>query len=267
MSTYALPLQDARRQDTLRGPLLVSLILHASLLGVMVVYKMIGFQFGGRGQSWGTNGAVKMGAVASLPGVPLPTPMITTPSTVATENTGLYKTEPKPKEEPPPDAQPIPKFKDAVKPEKLERVNKHIQKADIIPPPNAIPYGQTGPPTMSYTTMVTSAGQGGVAMGQGNSFGQRYAWYVASMRSRISANWLMATVSANIASAPRAYLTFEILRDGTVTNVQITQSSGIPEVDRSALRAILASNPLPPLPPDYSGQSVNVEFYFDFHRQ
>ena len=68
-------------------------------------------------------------------------------------------------------------------------------------------------------------------------------------------------------SAPRVYLTFEILRDGTVTNVQITQSSGIPEVDRSALRAILASNPLPALPPDYSGGSVNVQFYFDFHRQ
>ena len=267
MSTYVLPLQTGRSQATLRGPLLVSLILHGSLFGAMVVYKMIGFHFGGRGQSWGTEGAVKMGAVASLPGVPLPTPLVTTPTTVATENTGLYKTEPKPKEEPPPDAQQIPKFKDAVKPEKLERVNKRIQKTEVIPPPNAIPYGQTGPPTMSYTTIATAAGPGGVAMGQANSFGSRYAYYVASMRSRISANWLMSTVSPNITSAPRTYLTFEILRDGTVTNVQITQSSGIAEVDRSALRAILASNPLPPLPPDYSGQSVNVEFYFDFHRQ
>ena len=87
------------------------------------------------------------------------------------------------------------------------------------------------------------------------------------MRARVSANWLMATVSPNIVSAPRAYLTFEIMHDGTVNNVQITQSSGIPEVDRSALRAILASNPLPPLPADYSGGSVKVEFYFDFHRQ
>jgi TonB family protein len=86
------------------------------------------------------------------------------------------------------------------------------------------------------------------------------------MRARISANWLMATVSPNIVSAPRTYVTFEILRDGTVNNVQVTQSSGIPEVDRSALRAILASNPLPPLPPDYSGGSVGVQFYFDFHR-
>lgn len=154
-----------------------------------------------------------------------------------------------------------------MKPEKLERVNKRIHKTEEVPPDNAVPYGQTGAPTMSYTQMVTSAGTGGVAMGEGNSFGQRYAWYVASMRARISANWLMATVSSNIASAPRAYLTFEISHDGTVTDVQITQSSGIAEVDRSALRAILASNPLPPLPTDYTGRSIHVEFYFDFHRQ
>ena len=266
MGTHVIALMD-ERHDNLRGTVLLSLILHAVLFVVLVTYTMLGFHLGGRGQEWGTEGAIRMGAVSTLPGVPLPAPMLTTPSQVATQNTGLYKTEPQPKEEPPPEAQQIPKFKDAVKPEKLERVNKRIQKAEIIPPPNAIPYGQTGPPTMSYTTMVTSAGPGGVAMGQGNSFGQRYAWYVASMRSRISANWLMATVSPNIASAPRTYLTFEILRDGTVNNVQITQSSGIPEVDRSALRAILASNPLPALPPDYAGQSVNVEFYFDFHRQ
>ena len=120
---------------------------------------------------------------------------------------------------------------------------------------------------MSYTQVVTAAGTGGVAMGEGNAFGQQYAWYVAAMRARISANWLLATISPNIASAPRVYLTFQILRDGTVNNVQITQSSGIPEVDRSAFRAILASNPLPALPPGYSGGSVNVQFYFDFHRQ
>jgi periplasmic protein TonB len=86
------------------------------------------------------------------------------------------------------------------------------------------------------------------------------------VRNRISSNWLLATISPSILTAPRVYVTFEIQRDGTITNVQITQSSGIPEVDRSALRAVLASNPLAPLPPDYSGSTVKVEFYFDFHR-
>ena len=267
MSTYVLTFSD-EPQETLRGTLLLSMILHAVALVILVTYTLIGFHLGTSGPTWGAQDATRMGAVASLPGIPLPTPMLTTHSAVATQNTGLYKTEPQPKEEPPPEAQEIPKFKEAVKPEKLERVNKRIQpKTEQESPPNAIPFGETGPPTMNYAQVVTSAGTGGVALGEGNSFGQMYGYYVASMRARISANWLLSTISPNIVSAPRSYMTFDILRDGTITNVQITQSSGIPEVDRSALRAILASNPLPPLPRDYSGASVGVQFYFDFHRQ
>lgn len=265
MSAQVLAISNLHR-DNLRGTLLISLILHVVLFVFAVTYTLLHFHLGGSGQSWGTNGAVQMGAVAFLPGVPLPTPMLTTLSHVATQNTGLTQTEPQPKEEPPPEAQQIPKFKEAVKPEKPERVNKRIQKAEVVPPDNAIPYGESGAPTMNYTQVVTPAGEGGVRLGEANSFGQRYGYYVTSLRNRISSNWLMLTISPNIVTAPRTYLTFEILRDGTVTNVQITQSSGIPEVDRSALRAILASNPLPPLPGDYSGGSVNVSIYFDFHR-
>jgi protein TonB len=266
MSTHVLTLSDQRREH-LRGALLLSLILHGALFVAAVTYTLIGFHFVGGGPSWGAADATHVGAVSSLPGIPLPAPLVTSRSTVATQNTGIHQTEPQPKEAPAPEAQAIPKFKDAVKPEKLERPNKRINKTEEAPAPNAVPYGESGLPQMSYTQMVTSAGSGGVALGAGNAFGQRYAYYVAAMRARISANWLLSMVSPGIVSAPRVYLTFQIARDGTINDVQITQSSGIPEVDRSALRAVLASNPLPPLPSDYSGGSVGVQFYFDFHRQ
>ena len=118
--------------------------VHFVLFVVLVTYTMIGFHLGGGGRSWGTEGATRVGAVTSLPGVPLPTPLLTTPSTVATQNTGVAKTEPQPKETPPPEAQQIPKFKDAVKPEKLERVNKRIHKTEEQPPDNVVPYGLSG---------------------------------------------------------------------------------------------------------------------------
>jgi TonB family protein len=119
---------------------------------------------------------------------------------------------------------------------------------------------------MSYTQMASGAGEGGLSFGEGGDFGERYGWYVASVRNRISSNWLLSTISPSILRAPRLYMTFTILRDGTVTNVEITQSSGLPEVDRSALRAVLASNPLPALPSDYAGNRVKVNLYFDFRR-
>ena len=118
MGTHLMVMVDERR-DNMRGALLVSLILHGALFVVLVTYTLLGFHLGGGGQSWGTQGATRMGAVSSLPGIPLPSPMVTTPSQVATQNTGVYKTEPQPKEPPPPDAEQLPKFKDSVKPEKL----------------------------------------------------------------------------------------------------------------------------------------------------
>jgi protein TonB len=192
--------------------------------------------------------------------------MLTTHNTLASDNPGLHQTELPSKAEPAPKAVEIPKFKESVKPEKAERVNTHIQKEKPVYAENAVPYGLGGQPSMSYTQIASGAGEGGLSFGEGGDFGERYGWYVASVRNRISGNWLLSTISPSILTAPRLYMTFTILRDGTVTNPEITQSSGFAEVDRSALRAVLASNPLPALPSDYPGNRVKVNLYFDFHR-
>jgi TonB family protein len=82
---------------------------------------------------------------------------------------------------------------------------------------------------------------------------------VESVRRRISSNWLLSTVDPYVKWAPRAVITFEVTRDGTVLNTQMLQSSGVASVDRSALRAIRDSSPLDRLPSDYRGGKVAVE--------
>jgi protein TonB len=265
MDAVTFPLV-ADQRESLRGTLLLSLVLHGLLFVFALVYTKLGVHFGGGwGASWGQGGVTQVTAVSSLPGVPLPAPMLATPNTVATENPGLYQEEPQARPEPTPRAAEIPKFKQALKPEESLRINKRIQKEPPVTPENAIPFGEGGKPSMSYSQFVNTAGEGGLSFGGGN-FGDRYGWYVAAVRNRISSNWLLATISPSLLSAPRVYIDFDILRDGIVTDVRIKQSSGVPEVDRSALRAILASSPLGPLPADYSGGRVSVEFYFDFRR-
>jgi TonB family protein len=111
-----------------------------------------------------------------------------------------------------------------------------------------------------------TGGAGGLSLGAGGAFGHRYPWYVGSVRRRISSNWLLSTVDPYVKWAPRAVITFEVTRDGTVLNTQMLQSSGVPSVDRSALRAIRNSSPLDRLPSDYRGGKVAVEFWFDFRR-
>jgi TonB family protein len=109
--------------------------------------------------------------------------------------------------------------------------------------------------------------QAGMSMGgSGGGFGQRYPWFVDAVRRRISSNWLQSTVNPTVQWAPRAIVDFEILRDGTITNIQLMESSGDPSVDASAIRAIHASSPVNGLPGDYQGSYVSVEFWFDFKR-
>lgn len=254
------------RRESLRGSVLASIGLHVALAAGVIGYAGVNWRHSpGWGNPWGKGSSARVNVVTSLPGVPLPAPMRATPNTLATQNPGLYQTPPKPKPETPPKAEPIPKFQDAIKPEKPLRINKRIQKEQLTPPPNAIPYGAGGRPSMSYGQIVNQEGEGAIGFGEGN-FGEQYGWYVDAARNRISSNWLMATVSPTITSARRVYVQFDVQRDGTITNVKLTQSSGVAEVDRSALRAVEASNPLGPLPPGYSGSKVSVDFYFDFQR-
>jgi TonB family protein len=267
MNTPAISIIVDARRERLGGTLAFSAVMHVLLFLLLVGYTTLGSPFGGGwGKDWGSGRSTRIGAVASLPGVPLPAPMLTTHNTLASNNPGLHQTEPPPKVEPAPKAVEIPKFKASVKPEKAERINTHIQKEKPVYAENAVPYGLGGQPSMSYTQIVSGAGEGGLSFGEGGDFGERYGWYVASVRNRISGNWLLSTISPNILKAPRLYMTFTVLRDGTITDVEITQSSGLPEVDRSALRAVLASNPLPTLPSDYAGNRVKVNLYFDFRR-
>ncbi|MGH9772665.1 MAG: energy transducer TonB, partial [Candidatus Acidiferrales bacterium] len=97
-------------------------------------------------------------------------------------------------------------------------------------------------------------------------FASRFAWYVQAVQRRISSNWIQSTVDPSISSAPRVIVTFTILRNGTITNIQFQQRSNDSSVDNSALRAVQASSPVQQLPPGYSGSAVNVQFWFDFHR-
>ncbi len=59
---------------------------------------------------------------------------------------------------------------------------------------------------------------------------------------------------------------FDISRSGSPSNVRIEQSSGIPSLDLSAVRALQRIDTFGPLPQGYNGNYVSVEFWFDYRR-
>lgn len=252
-------------EQGLGRPLTFSLLFHGGLLTLLTIS---GF-YSHRGDLWGgPGGAITVGLVGSVPGVPMPRPEVETTSRVVDESKGLYKSEPAPKVQPPPDATPIPKF-ERNKPPKYNTRPSKVLENPAAPPENAVPYGGGGAPTVPYTSFSMGAGtQGGLGFSGagGGNFGSKFPWYVEAVQRRVSGNWLQSSVDPRISFAPRVVATFDILRNGTVTNIQITKSSGNSSVDTSAVRAIRDSSPLQGLPNDYSGSKVSVEFWFDFKR-
>lgn len=257
----------------------MAVLLHA-VLGVLLVITEF---YAPPVQNWGSagGGSVKVGLVGSVPQIPLPRPELETPSRVVDETRGLYKEEPPEVKTPPPDAIPIAKIphikpprpskeETATPPRPQPSHPSKILENPTPPPPNAVPYGKGGTPTVPVTSFALGAGntQAGISFngpsGSGN-FGSLYSWYVEAVQRRISSNWLQSTVDPSVGWAPRVVVTFDILGNGTVTNIQITKSSNNYSVDTSAVRAVRESSPLDRLPGGYS--KVGVEFWFDYKRQ
>lgn len=250
--------------DSLKGPLAWSLAFHAALAGSLVLSTF----YSHRGELWGGpgGGAITIGLVGSLPGVPLPRPETMTPSRVVDLTRGLYQAEPKAKEPESP-AKPIPEFERNRPPRYVTRPSRVLEN-ETPPPAGAIPYGQGGTPTLPYTQFTMGAGTGaGLGFsGPGGEFGARFPWYVEAVRRRISGNWLLSTIDPGVRWAPRVVVTFQVLRDGSVVNIQLLRSSAIASVDNAAVRAVRDSSPLERLPSEYTGSYVQVEFWFDFRR-
>jgi TonB family protein len=256
---------------SLKKPFFWSLAFHVAIFGSLAVSTI----FSHRGDMWassGGGGAVSVGLVAKLPGVTLPRPEAVTQSQVVDTTKGLYKSEPPPKPEPvAPDVQKIPEFKKEKAPHIVSRPSKVFE--DKTPPPtNAVPYGGGGAPALPYSSSGAFAMNGPTQAGMGfggpggGDFAGRFAAYVTGVQNRISSNWLQSSIDPSVRWAPRATFTFQIMRDGTVANIQMIQSSGNRSVDNSMLRAIQSSNPMSALPSNYSGSSVAVTFDFDFRR-
>ncbi len=258
--------------DRLKRPLVISVSGHVVLLVAVLWGALIGRRESLWGEGSSSGGGAASVRLVSAASIPLPPQAVASTNKVANEEPGLHFSEaPKPQPKPVPEkAVELPgRNTKRAAPKKLTpRQEARLYPPDReIRPANEIPYGAGGPPRGPYGMFRSDSGTGGFAFSESaGDFASRYGWYVTALRGRISNNWLQGTVDPNIRVAPRVYVTFEILRDGQVVNAQLTASSGVSSLDRSALRAVYDSSPMPPLPSDYRGSSVAVEFWFDFRR-
>jgi protein TonB len=169
----------------------------------------------------------------------------------------------KPKIEKPPEEAPAPSKKAVLLPAKDEGKKKPTPAAVSRPGPAAtpavsLPSGEEESPGAAAAAPGAggSAGIGGFKLDQADF---KYPVYIERMVMIISMNWFAP--SQSIQKNPVVH--FQIERDGSVTDARIVTSSGLAFVDRAALRAVLASSPLPPLPAEYGGPHLGIQVVFE----
>ena len=90
--------------------------------------------------------------------------------------------------------------------------------------------------------------------------------YLIRILATVKRNWqAVMPESARLGRRGRVQIQFSIARDGNVPKLVIAASSGADALDRAAVAGISASNPFPPLPPEFQGQVVRLQFTFQYN--
>ena len=168
---------------------------------------------------------------------PPPPPKKEEPKKVEPERPVLKKKEtPKP----PPPKPPPPKPKPAVK------------KSPLAPPssPLARPPQRKGSPQGNPLGASTAEATLGV---EDPNF--TYGYYLDRVVAMISENWTRPPVGGE---ATDAVLYFRILRNGKLELLSLKRTSGNETFDRTALAAVRATEPLPPLPKGYKRDYLGI---------
>ncbi len=253
----AHPADILDQQDSLRGPLAQSVLLHGAIVGAFILASI---SYRHSHEVWGSAQTSAGSAVAinSVKSIPLPA-RAGHINPVANETESQVQQAPKPE----------PK-KQVKVPEKAIPIKSRFAKEQ--PKPQALQHYHPQPPAQNQvfsrdapaavSKIFQKPGAGGVGVGPNSTFGNQFGAYASLVIQRVTDKWQ----SSGVFQGQTVVITFEIMRDGSVRNPKIAQRSGNPTLDYSALRAVTDAGPFPPLPANYNGSSTDVELQFLSHQ-
>ena len=91
--------------------------------------------------------------------------------------------------------------------------------------------------------------------------------YLLRVLSAVRRNWFAVIPESARLGMNRGAVAIQlrIVTDGTISKLVIASSSGASALDRAAVAGISASNPLPPLPDEFRGENISLQFVFRYN--
>jgi TonB family protein len=145
-------------------------------------------------------------------------------------------------------------------------------KSAAAKPPAAKTGAAAGPPGAGAGLSI-GGGKPGFGEGGGSGLGGLadqigqsdfpFNWYLQAIRDKISSNWFQSLVDPGVSGTFQVAVYFRIFRDGSISTVDIKESSGLKTLDQSAVRAIMRSAAFPPLPDGYDESYLGIILIFE----
>jgi len=123
------------------------------------------------------------------------------------------------------------------------------------PPPSVATPVVPRPESLGQRTGSTT-GAGAVTL---NVSDFPFAWYLSRVQAKITERW-----SGRALPGQQPVAVFDIGRDGRMSGLTISKSSGNAYYDQAAVRAISEADPFPPLPEGFPGTSLRIHLGFNF---
>jgi len=258
----------AEQKEPFGGPVTGSVLLHLGFVGAIAGLMFMNTRF--HSNEWGINGpqgAIQANLVNSAPSIPLPSITPPTPNVLATEQPSPAPAPPTKETIPitPPDAIPIaahkPKLKPAEKPKPASP-----QHAQATNQPNRATYGEAAATNLAHAMNNAPSRSNTPVQVQGGDFASRFPWYVDKITRLVSQNWYTYQIDSSTRYGSQVSVVFTIERDGSVsfTSIQIPTPSPSYTLNKTAKEAVQRVGSFGPLPDQYTGRSVSVEYTFTY---
>lgn len=215
------------------------------------------------------------------PGIPQPVaPRMGEPPKIEASNTlppGPLAATGVPNAPPPPQIQPKENPKLAFETPGQNSVSSEKTQPKLKPPKtdlqaaihNPAPGGELElPPTLPGSMPTPASPEGLTPELLSDPLGVDFKPYLARILSLVRQNWFaVIPESARFGNRGVVMLQFIIDRDGQVPKLVIATPSGSEALDRAAVAGISASVPFPPLPQEYKGQQIRLQFAFKYNEK
>jgi periplasmic protein TonB len=251
-------LQQELAPEPLGKPAAGAVLLHCGIVIAIVLYGVIGGFF--HRNMWGgagPGGAIQVNITSSIP---LPSDHPPNQNVLATEKPSEAPAPPEPKAKQAEDETAIPIQGKVKKPQQQEIKQTPKHQPDV--PKNTAQYGEQAGSQLPRA-MSPGAATGPTTVTDAN-FGSLFGWYVDNINRKMDANGYRSLADPRTPKGARAYISFGIARDGSVSQVRIDRSSGSPTWDSTCVRAAQRVDTFGPLPAQYRGSNLMVSYYCEY---